>query len=285
MQQYVTESPYWRSYCEFHRAAVETHDVDPVYPVLKRVGELRDWDADTVVRGVFMHVAYYHLGSALYAMDCGARAGLPIGVERRGNRDPVRLRKHLEAVDEWLGRSPADHIHAYLEGDPWLDFDTLVEALKEVYGNGRWAAYKTAEMLEKVADYPIRASTMSITDSSGPAAGLAILAPGVAVTEAAAGHVVGELIKALDTVVDPAEVETTLCDFHALFDGRYYVGHDIDVMLAQLAQVPATPSVKAALAARRDVFARAYLGEVGGWSGPNAARRKLYRMTGQVVLR
>ena len=30
------------------------------------------------------------------------------------------------------------------------------------------------------------------------------------------------------------QVETILCDFHALAEGRYYVGHDIDQMQEQL---------------------------------------------------
>jgi hypothetical protein len=249
------------------------------------VAELRAWDPDDRVRAIFMHVAYYHLGSACYAMDCGARGGLPIGTERRGNRDPHRLTKHLAAVVEWLGAAPAEHIWAYLRGDPVADFQAMVDALREVYGNGRWAAYKTAEMLEKVGDFPLRANTMAITDSSGPAAGLAILLPGVTVSESAAEHVAGALSRELETAIDPAEVETSLCDFHALFTGRYYVGNDIDVMQVQLTQVPQTPTVQAAWQSRRDVLPSAYLGERHGWLGPNAARRRLYRAHGQVVLR
>lgn len=281
----VTESRYWQSYCTFHRAQVETHDMDPVYPVLKRTAALRDWDEDDTVRAIFMHVAYYHLGSAMYAMDCGARAGLPIGTERRGNRDPHRLAKHLRAVEEWLGQAPARHIWAYLKGHPVEDFQRLVDALREVFGNGRWAAYKTVEMLEKVAGFPIAAGTMSITDSSGPAAGLAILVPGADVTEAAAAHVTAALAYELEMTIDPAEVETSLCDFHALFTGRYYVGNDIDVMQVQLSHVPQTPSVLAAWQARAAVLPKAYLGERNGWYGPNAARRRLFVSHGQVALR
>jgi hypothetical protein len=83
-----------------------------------------------------------------------------------------------------------------------------------------------------------------------------------------------------------AQVETVLCDFHNLVTGHYYVGHDIDVMLADLrrAEVP-EPIRSEVLAARRVSIPHDYLGELRGWSGVDKQRRWHYRVTGEVLAR
>jgi hypothetical protein len=83
---------------------------------------------------------------------------------------------------------------------------------------------------------------------------------------------------------DVGQVETSLCDFHSLTKGGYYLGHDIDAMQEQLHTTPSdlTPQ---AVAARLGTIPAAYLGEVGGWSGVDRDRRRAYRDTGRILER
>lgn len=278
---------YWHAYKSFHCAEIDTKDVDPVYPVLETVGRLQDWSADHLVRSVFLHVAYYDLGSALVAADAWPQrpVGLLCGTERRGHRTPERLTKHLDALDAWLGDAPAETVRDLLTGSPADAFDAVVAAVGQIPGNGRWASYKTAEMLWKVAGYPLEAARLEIEGSSGPAAGLLLLAPDTRPTELLAKLLMADLEVSTGASVRPEQVETTLCDFHALFTGRYYVGHDIDQMLAQLARADRTPSVDAAFRARASTLPWDYLGEYGGWTGPDPQRRRVFYDTGRIVLR
>jgi len=278
---------YWHAYKSFHCAEIDTGDVDPVYPVLGAVGRMQDWTADQVVRAVFLHVAYYDLGSALAAVDAWPTrlTGLPCGTERRGHRTADRLAKHLDAVDAWLGDAPAERVFDLCSGSPADDFDNVVRCVGEIPGNGRWASYKTAEMLWKVGGLPLDAQRLEIEGSSGPAAGLRLLAPDSTPTELLAKLLMADLEGSIGAPVRPEQVETTLCDFHALFTGRYYVGHDIDQMLAQLVRADQTPSVRAAFGARAEVLPWAYLGEQHGWLGPDSQRRRVFYDTGRIVLR
>ena len=276
-------------YARFHAAQVATNDLDPVYPVLQDIG--RELTGEQALWLTFLHVAYYHMGSALaafsYLMDSGNLAlaaspsnapllpddylTLPCGTERRGHRDPRKLAMHLDALrlkaqshgslDAWLS--------TYLHPNKEAGWSAVNEALVTVWGNGRWAAYKTAEMLWKVNGLPIRATDMGHQHSSGPRHGLELLYP-----YAPQGNTPGEIVQ-LNILSDQLlrelkrrgyragveEAETSLCDYHSYRKGNYYVGHDIDQMLAQLLAVPSR-LVDAALASRRKHFPHAMLGEL-----------------------
>jgi Alpha-glutamyl/putrescinyl thymine pyrophosphorylase clade 2 len=271
-------------YARFHRVQIGNRDVDPVYPVYRHLAEAAGWTPADRVRMVFLHVAYYNTGSALAAFDGAAGWRLPCGTERRGHRDGRQLTRHLDGL-------------AAVESAPggytgWLapaasSWAALTGRLQELPGNGRWAAYKTAEMLQKICGYPVRAPDMGHAHSSGPRHGLALLYPGIpdgntAADVAELDAVSARLAAGLGAEIE--EAETTLCDFHAMHSGRYYPGHDIDVMLAQVLAVQ-SPLTAAALAARREALPSAYLGEIHGWSAVDRDRCRAYRATGQILER
>ncbi|MGH8921209.1 MAG: hypothetical protein ACRDZY_13105, partial [Acidimicrobiales bacterium] len=52
-------------YVRWHHLQVATRDVDPTYPVLAGVVRRLALGADAAAWLVLLHVAYYHLGSAL----------------------------------------------------------------------------------------------------------------------------------------------------------------------------------------------------------------------------
>lgn len=286
----------WADYGTFHQLAVTTSDVDPVYPVLRHI--LADATPAERTEAIVLYVAYYDLGSGLTAV-AERRAGtsiadlplnLPCATERRAHRDRRQLARHLGHLHEVARHH--DGLHRFLSQElpaaprsAWSAVRTRVEL---VHGNGRWASYKTAELLQKVAGWPIDAPDMGMAGASGPAHGLRMLIadegdpPAVmerhGATVAAGLHVDGRPGTELSTV------ETTLCDFHALADGNYYVGHDIDAMQAQLDHAPA-PAAALAFAGRAAALPHAYLGEISGWHGVDRARKRVYRETGQIVER
>lgn len=279
-------------YAEWHHFQVATGDIDPAYPVLGHIaGQFGRTDGAWLV---LRHVAYYHLGSALrsYGESQGALLPsrlfkLPTGTERRAHRDVRQFAAHWDDLVRQVAEhgGPAEFLTPTETGRP--GWDELIERLCGVRGNGRWAAYKTAELAQKVLGVKIIASDAGHAYSTGPRKGLALL-------QEIPDDNSPESIAILDNMTDQlarwlperdiAQVETSLCDFHSAFRGRYYIGKDIDEQLHHLLSVRSdfTPL---ALRARQTAFPHHYLGEVGGWSEPDKERQKVYRDTGRIILR
>lgn len=280
-------------YRHWHRLQIATGDIDPAYPVLRIVGEALG-GGDALGWLVLRHVAFYHLGSALRSTVEAPGAALPdrllklrTGTERRGNRDVRVFRRHWDT----LRADVEDH------GGPvaWLrppttgttGWEQLTERIMAVHGNGRWAAYKLCEISAKVMGNPITAPDAGHAHSSGPRKGLADL---FGPLDGNTPEVIAELDRRTANLAhwldepDIAQVETSLCDFHSAVGGRYYIGKDIDEQLEHLAQVP-SDLVPVAMTARAVAFSRAYRGEVGGWSGVDKDRCRVYRATGKIVTR
>lgn len=286
------------TYARWHRAQVTTGDLDPTYPVLRHLAASWGLDRDAVCWLVALHVAYYHVGSALaaFARTDGHPAGLPPSIGEIRTRGLLDLPCGRERRGHtWMPDSLAEHLLALADthregGYDWYgrsgwDWTRLNDQLVAVVGNGRWAAYKTTEMVQKVAGAPLVAADAGHRYSSGPRKGLELLYPGLP-TGQTAGAVaqLDKLTADLATELgepDLAQVETSLCDFHSLNRGGYYLGHDVDAMLGQLLdpRVP-DPTPQAVWQARADVFDWSLLGEVAGWAGPRTKLKGLFRATG-----
>jgi hypothetical protein len=280
-------------YVRWHHLQVHTRDIDPVYPVLRRlVGRLQlTWEQAAWL--VLLHVAYYHLGSALAAFAAVPKPGpptdrllrLPTGTERRGHRVPDNLRTHwlslLAAFDAAGGISP----WLLARGTAWGD---LNDQITTVAGNGRWAAYKTAELAQKVLDVPTTVADAGHANSTGPRQGLALL------------HDIPDgnspaVIARLDTLTrqlarrlgedDIGQVETSLCDFHSLVGGGYYLGHDIDAMAEQLVKVPSDLTPVAFDARGASLPARYLAEQTGRPLAVDRDRKRVYQRTGRILQR
>lgn len=296
----------FEDYARFHAIQLANRDVDPVYPVLREIAELCGWTPEERVRAVFLHVAYYDLGSALAAFeeyrdsrywDQCAWMKLTIGTERRRHRMGGNLRVHLASV-----ATTADCEGGFL---PWLEAELTSDAVHNwqltteklmcITGNGRWAAFKTCEMLAEVCGFPLRAPDMGHKGSTGPRQGLTLLYPGASAAgtrpavinqlNALSAQLVAQLqARGLDASLETAE--TTLCDFHSMVHGRYYPGLDIDVMLEQLDRAPMSIGMfGAAVGARMRTLPHAYLGEQYGWRKPDRKRKRIYLETGNIPVR
>ncbi|MEW9530679.1 hypothetical protein [Microbispora sp. NPDC049125] len=303
-------TPYYRDparlradYREFHAAALASRDVDPTYPVYVALADALGLDRPGRAWLVLVHVAYYHMGSALAAFAgartaddaCLAPLDLPVATERRAHWTRPRLAKHLASVARAarpFGGDLAEWATCDLPDDPHKAWSVLNARLMTIDGNGRWAAFKTAEMLQQIVGVPVAAPDMGHAHSSGPRHGLALLFPGAPTGHSAAdvatldrlsnGLVADLRHRGIDADIE--RTETTLCDFHALHDGRYYIGHDIDQMQSQLHAIQ-SPLTGHAVEARAAALPHAYLGEKNGWLGVNKARRGHYRRTGEVITR
>lgn len=289
-------------YARFHELALTSQDVDPVYPVLSHIGSALNLDRDARLWLTLLHVAYYHLGSALEVFAARPTPGLPpvallkapTGTERRAHRTPAKLAAHLAALAD--AAESAGSLGLWLDGglagetSRRARWNIITGRVMRIYGNGRWAAFKSAEMLWKVNGLDLAAPDMGHAHSTGPRHGLGLLFDGLPTGSGAAD------VARLDQVSDDLcgwlaerglhapveEVETTLCDFHSLARGNYYVGHDIDQMQAQLRRRPSELTTTA-MQARSAVFAARYLGEVNGWAGVRKPLRRAY-MTGKQLV-
>ncbi len=291
----IIEKDLWDDYREFHQAMANSRDLDPVYPVYRALADDLGMGRADRIRLVLLHVAYYHIGSALAAFsatnglrDVGsAPLALPCGTERRGHRSPAALSAHLNSISRM-----ADEIGEWCRAAESVGWGVLIEWLSMINGNGRWAAYKTAEMFQHVLPLWIEAPDMGHAHSSGPRKGLALLYRDLPKGDGAGvvrhlDRLSGEVVNALrwpDHRVTLSEAETSLCDFHSLVGGRYYVGHDIDKMQEQLTAVPSGLS-SLAFSARSASLPHPYLGELHGRTGVDRARRTVYRDTGKIVTR
>jgi len=292
----------WRDYALFHKGQAESRDLDPTYPVLSHIGDALGLNREQRIWLTFLHVTYYHLGSALAAYARTPNPAplavdllrLPTGTERRAHRVPNKLAAHvislLGCADAYGGL--AAWVDCHVRSDPVDTWNSISDMLTVPVGNGRWAAYKTSEMLWKINNISMFAPDMGHAHSSGPRRGLEILFDGMPAGNS--DHDVETLNKAssatltrlADLGVDAAveEAETSLCDFHSTVKGRYYVGHDIDAMMEQLARVP-SDLTKFAIYARAASIPANYLGELNNWSTVDKERNKHYARTGEVILR
>lgn len=275
-------------FCFWH---VRSGDVDPVYPVLGHLHWSHCPTEEDEVAFTLLYVAYYNLSSALAAWFDGWRPGMalteaqlryPTGTERRAHRDVRQFAKHIASLNAIAERYSG--LIPYLRTADW---QTGQQRLTDIYGNGRWAGYKTGEIFSTVHGWRAKPPDAGHAHSSGPRKGLADLFPE---TAALIGND-AVTVKRLDALTDmlceatnlPVEqVETTLCDWHSTLKGAYYVGHDIDQQQEQY-QRSGRDDVKLTLTeARRAVFDPGWLGEVQGWNGVRKPLNRLYIDTGKI---
>jgi hypothetical protein len=274
-----TRNPLWPDFVRFAAAQLETGDWDPVYPV---IGELvKGRTMEERVWWVLIYVAHYDIPATYARLEEGAEPEW-CGTERRGHRDGRKLRRHLAELDEyreayggaaeWLGRM--------LTGDPGEDWVRVQAELRQPWGNGAWAAWKTAEILQKSLGWPLEPTTLGMDGPFGPRAGVVRLAPELEgapwrEVEERGKRIAADLERALGRRCDLAQAETMFCDFNSVLNGRYYVGHDLDHMAHRIAHEPllSRPGRERLWKARERVFSPRVLVERGRGGGAAAMYR------------
>lgn len=290
-------------------------DYDPFHPAVINLG--RGLDREAALWLSVLYMAFYNLGSTWVAFANTEPMGalpdwirrLPVGLQRRNLRGGKVVR-HLEE----FARLAREHggLYEFLTkgfvGDTKKDWDTLKLNVGEPWGNGRWSIYTTSELFQKANNLPVWPCDIMNEDSSGPAAGLALMfqVPEAERTPEVLNPLADEMFtylrKRITTNIpylpknhfDYAMVESELCDFQSLCKGRYYVGRDIDrdqerivsteTRLAELGlRFPAAQSTDRVWDARAEAFEHRYLGEFNDWSGRTPYALQYYKTTGEIA--
>lgn len=254
------------------------HDHYPHVVVWAKVAADLQLSPHNRARLALTYMAYYQDGSAWRYLLGGGKAGgvdplsLPISYQRR-NLFGGRIARHLADLEgrgdlaAWLGSAG--------------DWAGVVGLLGEVYGNGRWASYTSAEMLAGMGLCSVPQG-YAIAGSSGPSEGLGFL--GLPATERAAASLHRSL---LGEGVDgrPEVFESYLCNWSRVCKGDFYVGQNLDRQQGRLRKVETLLGVafRQPWRARLAVLPRDGLGEVSGWAGVDKKRAKAYRDTGRVL--
>lgn len=281
-------------FCKFAKAQIESLDLDPTYPVLKRYYDSLALPEEIRLWRTLLYVTFYNLNSAELAWstyptprEINEPLRLPTGTERRAFRGNDLAVLHLNAV--FTVSRPYGSLRGWVERatsrggkQGWADLRASFQGLP--YG-GNWSSYKWADLLKSVHGYPITASDIGVGgggETAGPVPGLVRItgfdwkrvASDVGLQQEVHDEAVrrGVPFNGLDML------ETACCDFNSLCKGSYYVAHDIDTQMEHLAKC--SPELKEA---RMATFAPKYLGEHGGWFGVRKQLKGVYRDTGQVL--
>lgn len=291
-------------YVQWHGLQVGSKDIDPVYPVLAAIADSQGLDQEQRAWLVICHVVWYHPGSTLAGFQLLPRLedipddavgmwelgllDLPTGTERRGHRPKPPLISHLLGLRSSLEGGAWQWVLRAASGDsPTERWDNLIAALLGLQGNGRWAAYKTAEMMQKVCGLDVQAPDAGHKFSSGPRKGLQVLEENIPTGNSDSDIFELDLITDLwaERLGEPdvAQVETSLCDFNSLVGGRYYLGHDIDSMQESWHNPKVSEFVEPwAWEAREKVFEPEFLGEKNGRVGVQKDKKSIYKKEGSL---
>jgi hypothetical protein len=264
----------------FCRGQVALGDTDPHVAVYARVSHRLKLGREARAWLALLTMAYYHDGSGWRAwrhpgvLERRALppADSPISKQRR-NLFGGRIQRHLEDL-YGIG-----DLGAWLRVPSW---SALVERLRGLYGNGRWASYTTAELLVRIGAVDVTPDTYEIAGSSGPRRGLGYLR--LPATEAAAAGL-HALTRAQGIEVNTEVFESVLCNWNRMNGVGFYLGHNLDRQQVRLRAVEALGTDATPLwEARRAVFDHRALGELQGREGVDKARMRLYREVGRIPL-
>lgn len=251
----ITMNKY-KDFDRFARALVMSKDVDPVYPfigsglfsVSRHYRERVD-----PVWFTFIYVLFYSLESAINFCNQIPTSGdwdeklfrkmredelSHFGIERRGKQRQVDTL--VKSVKEVIIPMCDTSESRYLPSISSLSNKNLRLLIAGKYNHGVWSAFKIAEVLEKAFGY----TNLKINDlglegrdpnsNDGPVAGLRnLFGEDRKWTQYdfegwdRFGHEIANSYK-----FDIGEIETCLCKWHKIRNGKYYIGHDIDEFYA-----------------------------------------------------
>jgi hypothetical protein len=265
-------------FCRFGTLQVYSWDIDPTYPVLRKIYDMEGISPNNRLWRTFLYVTFYSLGSSYRVWDKHPEPCLPppedlrepTGIERRGFRArPDLVQKHIQAaLDATNGGDFLGWVQSYGTGeDGW---NNARDAMRSLPWGGNWSAYKWADLLAATHDVALTAPDFGVGGggaTAGPIPGMVILT----------GHPWEKCAKDIDLQRDLYErcvkagvpfkgmdqVETSLCDFNSLCKGRFYVGHDVDSQMEHFKKGGVPPLFWEARSAIPDE----YRGEKRDWFG------------------
>jgi len=289
-------------YATMHRLIVQTESMDTEATVLAEVSNLLHLDKNQAAWMCFVYLAYYDMGSFLRCFEFTRNPEIPADkylrlscdTERRVHRVPAKMERHFGDVVSIADSNGGlyNWLSSYVEKSPQQSWVNMINPVETIFGNGRWASYRTIEMIGQVCGLPVEAPDMGHANSSGPRRGLEFLYSDLPQGNKPADIAYLDQVS-LDLNRKLAErgisaklqdTETGLCGFKSMVKGDYYVGEDLDSMLEEILKQP-SGLTQTIFEARKNIFPHEYLGELNGWTGMDRARKKIYKETGQIVTR
>ncbi|KKK50967.1 hypothetical protein LCGC14_3119710, partial [marine sediment metagenome] len=235
-----------KDFFTFARGEIFSWDVDPQFPLLKRHYADLDLDIDTALWWSLLYLSFYHFGSAeeswkLYPKQViiKRKLRLPVTKNRRVFRGNDRAQEQLNYILTHKGP-----IRKWVEStigkggkEGWA---LMKEEFQSIGFNGAWSSYKWCDILKQVHGYNITAPNIGdkVGATAGPIPGLATLT-GRSWQECAHDYNLHQelfdlcLAKSIP-MNGLDQLESVLCNFQGLVNGRYYAGHDIDRDATQL---------------------------------------------------
>lgn len=243
----------------------------------------------------FLYMAYYDEASAWATFrdsepfTVPENTEYPIGTNRR-NLFGGKIRKHFESLRQCYKSVRNWPTHNFT-GEPRRDWEQLKKNLGEVWGNGRFACYTTAEMIQKVNGARVEITGFDNKDSSGPADGITRVyncERSVPVLDAhgerAYQRVLRAKINPTYVGVDRGVVESVLCNFSGICRGKFYSGRNVDRQQQRIMRVEAMGvDLEELWEGRLATLNHGHLGELNGWEGIDRKRLLHYRDTGELL--
>lgn len=292
-----TRDPDWKALndlVEFARIETESRDVEPWADLLRAAATIGGWESERTLWMVRHYNSFDSLGAGFEMArrwptpDDWAEANpttkatiseLPCTQERRGLRGGKQVRVYDSYVSLLGGRPQSEWIAA-----GGVNLRPLVAHLRQVWGVGRQTAFEWAEFLFKVSGVPVVISDAMLWESEGPRRCLERLFRNPNPTESWLDERVNETRAYLaDRGVDVSlwDLETLICDFNVMRDGRYYPGRHLAALREEIASI--TDSTD------REVMEEAWRTIVPAkWRsikpGIDASLLPVYRNTGKIVI-
>jgi len=227
MHRPLAELENFQLFEEFSLALVKSKDVDPVYPFLKNVIALEGFNAE---EAIFWYGYFYSIESMVLLLR-GAKtfSECKFGTERGRTPQIRRLENMQKTQAAWLAAGVTKRAETAQTGREFAEF------IKTMPYFGGWVSYKYAELFEKTLGYTnLQPSDMNVAEGDpngdgGPCGGLRALY-GRRHTYSSAvfkeWEMLGQTLSAR-WGFDLGEVETSLCKYSKLLNGKYYIGHDV----------------------------------------------------------
>jgi len=288
------------NFARFGRAMILSGDLDPQFPILRHLYTTLGLDQNTSIWFTCLYLLYYHLGSAVQAWKRYPEPDfirkkdwsrdLPYFKQRRCFRGNEYARDQINTIVKVSGGDLAAWIDNLVNDSAEISWTRVREAVSELPYHGPWSSYKFCDMMKFVHSYPITAPDIGTKPgaTAGPIAGLNSLT-GLDWKKCANDNQLHRAL--LQMTIDLGapvngldQLESMLCDYQSLINGRYYVGHDIDRDQAQLElERRRNPVLDILWKARNHIFDERLLGEIGGWSGVRSHLNGVYRDRRRII--
>jgi len=286
------------NFARFGGAMILSGDIDPQFPILKNLYHTLNLDRNTALWWTCIYLLYYHLGSAVqawkrYPEPCFIpkkdwSRDLPYFKQRRCFRGNEYALNQINTIVKVSNGDLATWIDNLVNNNSEESWTRIREAVSELPYHGPWSSYKFCDMMKFVHSYPITAPDIGTKPgaTAGPIAGLNSLTGLDWKICANDNQLHRELLQMTIDLGAPVngldQLESMLCDYQSLINGRYYVGHDIDRDQSQL-MLHNNKLSNILWKARRHIFDERLLGEVWDWSGVRSYLNGVYKDRRRII--